>query len=856
LSQNVDIEEAPGDSEAPLPSEPVDEISPATAADPTPTLPSDHVELPAVALTEVVVLPQMILPIHLDAWADIQAVEMAMLSDKRIFLAPHNQDSEESAVITNIGVVATVEESRPSRRGGQRVVVRGLDRAVMQEILQQDPYLKVRCEIHPDPVTESPEITELMDQLLAITENVVELNPDVPSHEVLRYVRSIKEPGLLADHTAYSPECSFEERVRILEILDPVERLQAALDISRRHLHVQQLRSKIRDDVKTSVDKAQREFVLREQLRAIQRELGEGDGEAAIAEELREKIEKAGMSEEAEEKALRELSRLNIVGMHSAEQGVIRTYLEWLTELPWSTSTEEHVDVNEAARVLDEDHYGLEKVKERILEFIAVRQMAGAKMKSPILCFVGPPGVGKTSLGRSIARALGRNFWRTSLGGVRDEAEIRGHRRTYVGALPGRIVQGIRNAKSNNPVFMLDEIDKVGNDFRGDPSAALLEVLDPEQNYAFSDHYLEVPFDLSKVIFILTANVLDTIPPALRDRMEVISIAGYTEDEKLKIAEQFLVPKQREAHGLTEEQVIVPEATLQKLVHSYTREAGVRNLEREVATLCRKITRRIVGKEVESVTIQPEDLVDLLGAEKYTHSLAEEKDEVGTATGVAWTETGGELLSIEVSIMEGKGEPVLTGHLGKVMQESARAALTYARSHARQLGIEPSFFDNHAIHVHVPAGAVPKDGPSAGIALTTALISALSGRPVRKDVAMTGEVTLRGHVLPIGGLKEKMLAAHRAGIRTFLLPKRNAKDLVDLPAKVREMEIIEVEQVDQVLERALVGGAPTELPSANGHTNGVAKDGEPATTPAAANGAEGPKPKRVRKAPAASRKPL
>ncbi|OGG46593.1 MAG: endopeptidase La [Candidatus Handelsmanbacteria bacterium RIFCSPLOWO2_12_FULL_64_10] len=774
------------------------------------------VELPAIALTDSVVLPQMIVPIHLDAWAPIQAIEMAMLADKRVYVAPRTQEGEDPEAIGRIGVIATVEESRPSRRGGQRVVVRGVDRALLDSISQEVPYLRVKVQVRPDPVTESPEARELMNELLAATENMVEMNPDMPSQEILSYVRAITEPGLLADHTAYSPECTFDERIKILEALDPLERLRIAFEISRRHLHVQELRSKIREDVKTSVDKAQREFVLREQLRAIQRELGEGEGEGAIADELREKIEAANMPEAAEEKALRELARLAIVGMHSAEQGVIRTYLEWLTELPWSVSSDDHDDISEAARVLNEDHYGLDKVKERILEYIAVRALAGAKMRSPILCFVGPPGVGKTSLGRSIAKALGRNFWRTSLGGVRDEAEIRGHRRTYVGALPGRIIQGIRNAKSNNPVFMLDEIDKVGNDFRGDPSAALLEVLDPEQNFAFSDHYLEVPFDLSKVIFILTANVLDTIPPALRDRMEVISLPGYTEDEKLQIAEQFLVPKQREAHGLETEQITIPQETLQKIVSGYTREAGVRNLEREIATLCRKVARRVVAKEDRSGILTPDDLGDLLGPEKFTFNLAEEEDEIGTVTGVAWTETGGELLSIEVSLMEGKGDPILTGHLGKVMQESARAALTYARSHARELGIDPAFFDDHAIHVHVPAGGVPKDGPSAGIALTTALISALSGRPVRKDVAMTGEVTLRGRVLPIGGLKEKMLAAHRAGIKTFLLPKRNAKDLVDLPEKVREMEIVEVDHMEEVLERALVGGAKATAPSAKG----------------------------------------
>ncbi|MBM2810869.1 MAG: ATP-dependent protease La [Chloroflexi bacterium] len=778
--------------------------------------------LPAVPLPDAVVLPGMIVPLHLDTWSHVRAVEMALLADKRIFLVPKrtNMNGDSSAIAEDalgpIGVIATVEESRPSRRGGQRVIVRGVERGELIEVVHEAPYLQVSCTPRPDPSVDDPAVQDLMHELLAVIENLVELNPNVPS-EVLQYVRGIELPGLLADHAAYSPEYTFEQRVRTLEALHPIDRLKLAIEFTRRHLEIAQLRTKIREDVKSGVDKAQREFFLREQLRAIQRELGEADGEAAVSDELRAKIEAAGMPEAAKEKALRELDRLKIVGMHSAEQGVIRTYLEWLTELPWSIETDDHLDINEAAGILEEDHYGLEKVKERILEYIAVRGLAGAKMRSPILCFVGPPGVGKTSLGRSIARALGRKFWRTSLGGVRDEAEIRGHRRTYVGALPGRIIQGIRNAKTNNPVFMLDEIDKVGNDFRGDPSAALLEVLDPEQNHAFSDHYLEVPFDLSKVIFILTANLLDTVPPALRDRMEVINIAGYTEDEKIKIAERFLVPKQIEAHGLELEHATFSEGTLHALASGYTREAGVRNLEREIATLCRKVARKIVAKEIESATMTPDDLSSYLGPQKFTFNLAEEEDEVGTATGVAWTETGGELLSIEVSIMEGKGEPLLTGSLGQVMQESARAALTYARANARSFGVAPTFFDNHTFHVHVPAGAVPKDGPSAGIALTTALISALTDRPVRKDVAMTGEVTLRGRVLPIGGLKEKMLAAHRAGIKTFILPKKNAKDLVDLPEKVREMEIFEVDHIEEVLSHALIGGLPSAEPSTNGH---------------------------------------
>ncbi len=766
---------------------------------------SDALHLPAIPLLEAVVLPDMVSPIHLDRWTHVRAVEVALLADKQILLLPVKGEDDTIGPndVGRIGLIATVEDSRPSRRGGQRVIVRGGERATVTAVVQTEPFPQVACERLPDPPVDLPSARPEMDELLAVVENLIELNPTMPT-QVLDYVRGIQEPGLLADYAGYSPECSFEERLTILDTVDPMERVRVAYTIMRRHLDLAQLRAKIRDDVKAGVDKSQREYFLREQLRVIQRELGESEGEAAIADELREKIEAANMPELARERALKELSRLRVVGPHSPEQGVIRTYLEWLTELPWSVASEDHVDVASAAQVLEEDHYGLEKVKERILEYIAVRQLAGAKMRSPILCFAGPPGVGKTSLGRSIARALGRSFWRTSLGGVRDEAEIRGHRRTYVGALPGRIIQGMRNAKTSNPVFMLDEIDKVGNDFRGDPSAALLEVLDPEQNNAFSDHYLEVPFDLSNVIFILTANMLDTVPPALRDRMEVISIAGYTEDEKLRIAQRFLVPKQREAHGLSAEQINLREDTLHALISGYTREAGVRNLEREIATLCRKVARKVVAKEVESVTIEPGDLAEYLGPHKFTHTLAEEHDEVGVATGVAWTETGGELLSIEVSIMEGKGEPVLTGHLGKVMQESARAALTYARANARRFKVDPGFFDDHMIHVHVPAGGVPKDGPSAGIALTTALISALTGRPVRKDVAMTGEVTLRGRVLPIGGLKEKMLAAHRAGIATFLLPKKNAKDLVDVPERVREMELVEVESIDEVLAHALI----------------------------------------------------
>jgi ATP-dependent Lon protease len=547
--------------------------------------------------------------------------------------------------------------------------------------------------------------------------------------------------------------------------------------------------------------------MLREQLRAIQRELGEMTGEEQLVDEFRQKIEAAGMPEEVKTKALVQVSRLEHQHPFSPEIGVIRSYLEWLTELPWSAQTQDSLDLKEAARILDEDHYGLQKVKERIIEFIAVRKLAGSKMKAPIICFVGPPGVGKTSLGRSIARALDRNYARMSLGGVRDEAEIRGHRRTYVGALPGRVIKALRDAKTRNPVLVLDEIDKVGSDaFRGDPSSALLEVLDPEQNHSFSDHYLEVPFDLSQVIFITTANLLDPIPPALRDRMEIIEVPGYTEHEKLEIARRFLLPKAREAHGLTADDITVTDDGLLRLIREYTHESGVRNLDREIGALCRKVARKVAEQpERQLQAIEADTIDEYLGVPRFEFGLAEERDEIGVATGAAVTGAGGDLLSVEVSLLEGKGDLILTGQLGDVMQESARAAISYARSRATQLGLRPGLFDSNTVHIHVPAGAIPKDGPSAGVTMATALISAATGVQVRKDVAMTGEITLRGKVLPIGGLREKALAAHRGGITTLIVPKRNEKDLTDLPDTVRnELNVRLVKHMDEVLEVALV----------------------------------------------------
>jgi ATP-dependent Lon protease len=610
----------------------------------------------------------------------------------------------------------------------------------------------------------------------------------------------------------YAPAFEFNERLDILNEVDPVERLRKAYMLLARQLELLKLRQKIQQDTKEVLDQSQREYFLREQMRVIRRELGEDEDSDDPIDELRRKIAELSAPDYVKEQATHELKRLAQQGMNSPEAGVIRTYLDWILNLPWAEEELPEISISGAQDVLDEDHYGLEKVKERILEYLAVRKLAGNKMRSPILCFVGPPGVGKTSLGRSIARSLGRSFVRTSLGGIRDEAEIRGHRRTYIGAMPGRIIQGMKTAKSRYPIYILDEIDKVGQDFRGDPTSALLEVLDPEQNNAFSDHYLEIPYDLSQVVFIATANQLDPIPGPLRDRMEIIEIGGYTEDEKLGIAQNFLVKKQREFHGLEAEQLQITNTAILKLIREYTREAGVRSLERELASLCRKIARKVAaaaddGQESQTFVVDADDLTSYLGPERFSFGLAEEKDEIGVATGVTWSPTGGDVLSIEVLPVRGKGGFQLTGQLGDVMKESAQAALSYARYRSEQLGIDPNYFEEHNIHVHVPEGAVPKEGPSAGITLTTALISAATGRPVRRDVAMTGEVTLRGKVLPIGGLKEKTLAAHRAGIKTFILPKDNAKDISELPEKVRQdLTLIPVSSMEEVLKIALAGG--------------------------------------------------
>ncbi|MFO7167974.1 MAG: endopeptidase La [Chloroflexota bacterium] len=769
-------------------------------------------ELPLVVLGEMVIMPHMTVPLQVGQGKSYRAMEHAWDDEREVLLIFVSESEIESyksgqpQQLPPVGVIARLEEFIKLPDGTVRIILEGLTRASVHGAVQSEPFYRVRCAPIVDPEPEGMEVEALMETVKQQVDEFVDHLGEVPQ-DAVAFVHRIDKPGHLADIVTYAPAFEFQERLDILNELDPVERLRKAYLLLARQLELLKLRQKIQQDTKEVLDQSQREYFLREQMRIIRRELGEDDELDDPIDELKRKIAQLDAPDYVKEQATHEVKRLAQQGMNSPEAGVIRTYLDWILNLPWAEEEMPEISIAEAQRVLDEDHYGLEKVKERILEYLAVRKLAGTKMRSPILCFVGPPGVGKTSLGRSIARALGRQFVRTSLGGIRDEAEIRGHRRTYIGALPGRIIQGMKTAKSRYPVYVLDEIDKVGQDFRGDPTSALLEVLDPEQNSQFSDHYLEIPYDLSQVVFIATANQLDPIPSPLRDRMEIIEIGGYTEDEKLGIARNFLIPKQREFHGLKPEQLEITDAAVIKLVREYTREAGVRNLEREIASLCRKTARKVAAEEStddQQVVIDAGDIPTYLGPERFTYGLAEEQDEVGVATGVTWSPTGGDVLSIEVLPVKGKGAIQITGQLGDVMKESAQAALSYARYRAEQLGVSADYFDTHNIHIHVPEGAVPKDGPSAGITLTTALISAMTGTPVRRDVAMTGEVTLRGKVLPIGGLKEKTLAAHRAGIKTFILPKDNAKDIAELPKKVREeLQLIPVSSMDEVLKIAL-----------------------------------------------------
>ncbi len=763
-------------------------------------------ELPILPLRGTVLYPDLILPIMVGRKRSVKLIDDAMDANRIIGIVTQKrseiEDPKESDLYS-VGVAALILRMIRELDGSQRVIVQGVSRIKVREYIQRDPYYKARVEVLEEGYATGVEIEALMMNLKNLFQRAVELAPYLTS-ELGGMVNNIKSPSILADLIASNLNVSTHEKQAILETVDVRERLTKVHLILNKEVQVLELGNKIQSQVKEDMDRTQREYYLREQLKAIKKELGELDDHSSEIKELREKIKKAKMPPEVVAAAEKELDRLSKIPPASAEYTVSRTYLDWLVELPWSISTEDNLEIQNAQKTLDEDHYDLEKVKKRILEYLAVRKLK-ADMKGPILCFVGPPGVGKTSLGKSIARAMGRKFIRISLGGVRDEAEIRGHRRTYVGALPGRIIQGVKKAGSNNPVFMLDEVDKIGMDFRGDPSSALLEVLDPEQNFSFSDHYIDLPFDLSKVMFITTANVLDTIPPPLRDRMETLELPGYSEEQKMMIAKQFLIPKQISEHGLTSEHIEFQEEAIQTIISSYTREAGVRNLEREIAAICRGVAKDVAsGNSHEKVIISQENLHKFLGPVKFFPEVAERTSEPGVATGLAWTPTGGDIIFVEATKMRGEKGLTLTGQLGDVMKESAQAALAYVRSKAKELGIEEDFFSKHDIHIHVPAGAIPKDGPSAGITMFVALTSLLTNKPVRNDVAMTGEITLRGLVLPVGGIKEKVLAGMRAGIKTIILPKKNEKDLEEIPEHIRnQMNFKFIQKMDEAIELAL-----------------------------------------------------
>ncbi|MDE3113251.1 MAG: endopeptidase La [Chloroflexota bacterium] len=825
-------------------------------------------ELPLVPLREAVIFPKIVTPLGVGREKSVNAINAAMAAEKHYVILAAQKDAEvddvKSDQIYHVGTVAEIVRLLRIPDGSAQIIVQGLDRVRITGWADEPKYFRALFEVIPDDLGEAVEREALMRSLRTLFQQYVDNGGSVLP-EVAMTAKGLEDASHFADLIATTPDLNLEQRQHLLETRHVVERLRFLSVFLAKQNEILELKAKIQSEVQSTIDKTQREYILREQMKTIQKELGEDEGSAEL-KELREKIEAAGMPEPVKDKALKEVSRLEKIPQASPETGVIRTYVDWLISLPWKAAAPDDWDIAAAGKILDEDHYGLGKVKDRIIEYMAVRKLT-QDVRAPILCFVGPPGVGKTSLGKSIARAMGRKFIRMSLGGIRDEAEIRGHRRTYVGALPGRIIQNMKVAAQVNPVFMLDEIDKVGADFRGDPSSALLEVLDPEQNNTFQDHYLEVPYDLSKVIFITTANVEDTIIPPLRDRMEVIRLPGYTEDEKMHIALGYLLPRQLKQHGLlgdaqpveeptieaatetapdpdTVPEAAAPEATgeasvpgpatvptngkkldvtedaLRKIIREYTREAGVRNLEREIGSICRKVARKVAGGEVEEVTVDAADISTYLGPERFEYGLAEKEDMVGAATGVSVSEFGGDVLTVEATTVDGTfGEGrdfQLTGQIGKVMEESARAAMSWVRAHQRELGVPKDFFRDHAMHIHVPAGAIPKDGPSAGVTMATTIVSALTGRPVRRDVAMTGEITLRGKVLPIGGVKEKLLAAHRAGIKTFILPEKNKKDLVDIPKEVLDtVDVKTVGTIDEVLALALLGG-PRVTPAAFG----------------------------------------
>ncbi|KAA0825068.1 MULTISPECIES: endopeptidase La [Bacillus cereus group] len=763
--------------------------------------------VPLLPLRGVLVYPTMVL--HLDVGRDksIQALEQAAMDENIIFLAMQkemNIDDPKEDDIYSVGTVAKVKQMLKLPNGTLRVLVEGLHRAEVIEFIEEENIVQVSIKTVTEEVEDDLEEKALMRTLLEHFEQYIKVSKKV-SNETFATVADVEEPGRLADLIASHLPIKTKQKQEILEIVSVKERLHTLISIIQDEQELLSLEKKIGQKVKRSMERTQKEYFLREQMKAIQTELGDKEGKGGEVEELREKIEQSGMPEETMKAALKELDRYEKLPASSAESGVIRNYIDWLLALPWTEATEDIIDLAHSEEILNNDHYGLEKVKERVLEYLAVQKLTNS-LKGPILCLVGPPGVGKTSLARSIATSLNRKFVRASLGGVRDESEIRGHRRTYVGAMPGRIIQGMKKAKTVNPVFLLDEIDKMSNDFRGDPSAALLEVLDPEQNHNFSDHYIEEPYDLSKVMFVATANTLSSIPGPLLDRMEIISIAGYTELEKVHIAREHLLPKQLKEHGLRKGNLQVRDEALLEIIRYYTREAGVRTLERQIAKVCRKVAKIIVTAERKRIVVTEKKIVDLLGKHIFRYGQAEKTDQVGMATGLAYTAAGGDTLAIEVSVAPGKGKLILTGKLGDVMKESAQAAFSYIRSRAEELQIDPNFHEKNDIHIHVPEGAVPKDGPSAGITMATALISALTGIPVSKEVGMTGEITLRGRVLPIGGLKEKTLSAHRAGLTKIILPAENEKDLDDIPESVKEnFTFVLASHLDEVLEHALVG---------------------------------------------------
>ena len=763
--------------------------------------------LPVLPLAGAFVFPKMLFPLEISGTPSITLIDEAMAGDRLIGLVmlkqtPSCECSRQIEDYYGIGTSVVILRMAKTADNKAQLLLQGISRFKIIEFVEGKSYLQARVKHLEEQEVKDIEVEALMANLNSLFERIVKLSPFLPQ-EFGAMAKTITDPGVLADLIASVINATTEEKQKIIEILDVKERLREVTRLVNHQVEILELGSKIQSQVKDDMDKSQREYYLRQQLSAIRKELGETDDTKVEIEEYRAKIEKKNLPEEAKKEAERELARLERMHPSSAEYTVSATYLDWMTALPWNETTEDNLDIKKARRILDDDHFGLEKAKKRIIEYLAVRKLK-PETKGPILCFAGPPGTGKTSLGHSIGRALGRKFIRISLGGVRDEAEIRGHRRTYVGALPGRIIQGIRRAESGNPVFMLDEIDKLGNDFRGDPSSALLEVLDPEQNFSFVDHYIDVPFDLSHVMFITTANMLETIPPALRDRLEVIELSGYTIDEKIRIAQRYLIPRQTEGNGLKPGQLCFTKSAIGSMIAGYTREAGVRNLEREIAAICRGVASQIAEGVAENTAITSRDIHKFLGPVKITQEAAARTAKPGVVMGLAWTPTGGDLLFIEATAMKGKGGLTLTGQLGDVMKESATAALSFIRANAEELRIAKDFFEAVDIHIHVPSGAIPKDGPSAGVTMLTALVSLLTNRTAKKDLAMTGEITLRGLVLPVGGIKEKVLAAHRAGVKTLILPKWNRKDLEDVPAKVRkEIAFHFVDEMLDVLRLAL-----------------------------------------------------